>query len=192
MWNTKDIIADKITLEGILKNTTEFDIYSFYLSEDVQMGKAISSPFREDRNPSFVFFKGTSDNKLMWHDFATGESGDVVRFIKQLYDITYNKALKKIHDDILSKKISFSTKGIKITEDLKSVKTIISIKRKNFTTADDQYWGQYGLDRKTLKFFEVYPISNYRVNDEPKPYTYTKEQKIEFHLYFLIFLSNFF
>ena len=81
-WNTKDIIAEEVTLENILKYTTEFDLYSFYLSEEVQLGRAISSPFREDKNPSFVFFKGSTDNKLMWHDFATGDSGDIVVFVR--------------------------------------------------------------------------------------------------------------
>ena len=175
-WNTKDIIADQITLDSILKCTTEFDLYSFYLGEELQIGQAISSPFREDKNPSFVFFKGTTDNKLMWHDFATGDSGDIVSFVRQIFNLTYKGALQKMYEATLNKKVSFSTKGINIAEDLKSVKTIISIKRKNFTVTDDQYWGQFGLDRTNLKFFEVYPISAFWVNDEPQPYTYTKEQ----------------
>ena len=174
-WNTKDIVADEITLESILKNTTEFDLYSFYLSENIQVGRAISSPFRDDKNPSFVFFKG-DNNKLMWHDFATGDSGDIVSYVREVFKLTYKEALEKIHDDVKSKKISFSLKGIDITEDLKTVKTIISIKRKNFTVTDDEFWGQFGLDREDLKFFDVYPISHFWVNDDPQPYTYTKEQ----------------
>jgi len=68
IWNTKDIIEDKLSLDKILKKTTEFDLYSFYLGKNIELGKATSSPFREDRNPSFVFFKSKTDNTLMWHD----------------------------------------------------------------------------------------------------------------------------
>ena len=173
-WKTKDI-TDELSLEGILKKTTEFDLYSYYLGENIQLGRAISSPFRDDNNPSFVFFKGKTDNKLMWHDFATGDSGDIVKFVRDIFNFTYNKALKKIYEDVCKNKISFSVQGISVAKDLKSVKTIISIKRKNFTKTDNDYWGQYGLDRNDLKFFEVYPISHFWINETPQPYTYTKK-----------------
>jgi len=175
-WNTKNIADDKLSIESILKKTTEFDLYSFYLGENIQLGRAISSPFREDNNPSFVFFKGTTDNKLMWHDFATGDSGDIILFVRSVFQLTYGKALEKISKDVIENKLSFTTQGISVEKDLKSVKTIISIKRKNFTSTDDEYWGQYGLDRNDLKHFEAYPISHFWINNEPQPYTYTKEQ----------------
>jgi len=172
-WKTKEVI-EECTLEEILKRTTEFDLYSYYLGEEIDLGKPISSPFREDKHPSFVFFKAKDNNRLMWHDFATSESGDIVKFIQLIFEHTYPKALKQISSDLPN--IGFSVKGVATTEDLKHIKTIISIKRKNFTTTDDEYWGQYGIDREILRHFEVFPISHYWVNDELKPHSYTKNQ----------------
>ena len=176
-WKTKTVVEGN-TLNDVLKKTTEFDLYSFYLGETIQFGKAISSPFREDKNPSFVFFKGNNGIKLKWHDFATGDSGDIVNFVQSVFNLTPGKALKRIRDDVSIGKITFTTRGISITEDLKTTKTIISIKRKNFTTIDDEYWGQYGLDRDDLRHFNVYPISHFWINDQPQPYSYGKKQPI--------------
>ncbi len=175
IWKTKDII-EECTLEEILKRTTQFDLYSFYLGESIDLGKPISSPFREDNHPSFVFFKGKSDNKLMYHDYATSETGDIVGFVRAVFKLTYKKAIRKIYNDVSNGKVTFSTKGISVAEDLKSIKTILSIKRKNFTKTDDDYWGQFGIDRDILRHFEVFPISHYWVNDELKPHTYSKMQ----------------
>jgi hypothetical protein len=47
------------------------------LGLDGSPGKICSSPFRTDDNPSFGLF---ADN-TRWHDFGTGETGDVIDFV---------------------------------------------------------------------------------------------------------------
>lgn len=41
--------------------------------------RSCRSPFREDRKPSFSI----SSDDLLWHDFGTGEGGDVVSFVQK-------------------------------------------------------------------------------------------------------------
>jgi CHC2 zinc finger len=43
---------------------------------DGSPGKLCSSPFREDKNPSF----SVNENGTLWHDFATDEDGDQIDF----------------------------------------------------------------------------------------------------------------
>ena len=50
------------------------------------------SPFREDRNPSFSIF---ADGRG-WHDFATGEKGDVVSFVKRATACTDAEAIRRV------------------------------------------------------------------------------------------------
>jgi len=50
-----------------------------------------SSPFREDRNPSFSI----TDDRL-WHDFATGEGGDVVDFVQRACGCTDAEAIRRV------------------------------------------------------------------------------------------------
>ena len=50
------------------------------------------SPFREDRNPSFSIF---ADGRG-WKDFATGEGGDVVSFVKRATACTDAEAIRRV------------------------------------------------------------------------------------------------
>lgn len=50
------------------------------------------SPFREDRHPSFSIF---ADDRG-WHDFATGEKGDVVSFVKRATACTDAEAIRRV------------------------------------------------------------------------------------------------
>ena len=50
------------------------------------------SPFREDRHPSFSIF---ADGRG-WHDFATGEGGDVVSFVKSATGSTDAEAIRRV------------------------------------------------------------------------------------------------
>ena len=53
--------------------------------------RVCSSPFREDRNPSFSI----TDDRL-WHDFTTGEGGDVVDFIQRATNCTKAEAIRRV------------------------------------------------------------------------------------------------
>lgn len=50
------------------------------------------SPFREDRHPSFSI---SADGRL-WHDFAEGEGGDVVSFVKCATACTAAEAIRRV------------------------------------------------------------------------------------------------
>ncbi len=59
-----------------------------------QPGKCVPSPFREDRSPSFsVFEDGTR-----WKDFATGDGGDVVDFVKLALNASTAEAIRWVKD----------------------------------------------------------------------------------------------
>ena len=55
-----------------------------------QPAKACKSPFREERNPSFSVF----NEGQRWHDFASGESGDVVDLIARARGISAKEAAR--------------------------------------------------------------------------------------------------
>jgi len=50
------------------------------------------SPFRQERTPSFI----VSPSKKIWHDFGTGEGGDVFEFVARMENISRFEALKKL------------------------------------------------------------------------------------------------
>lgn len=167
-------IVEEINEEEILKRTTEYDIYSFYMPNKFEIGRITRSPFRRDDHPSFGIFKASKTGSLLFKDQATGQVGNCFKFVSILFDINYGKALQKIWDDIIQKEI-VSELGIKIRDYYKNKKTIVSVKRKNFTKTDDEYWSQYYIDRELLKKYDVSPIQKFWVNEFISKFTYTKE-----------------
>ena len=178
MYSTKDVV-ERITLEEILKRTTEYDIYRYYIGKNFKIGHIMSSPLRADNNPSFGIFKSSKSGELLFKDHATGESGNCIKFLMLLYEtrgdrITYNKALKIIWQEVVTHKLYRSELGLKINE-YKAYGKDIAIKRKPFCTVDDEYWGQYHIDRDTLNEFNVVPISMFWIDGHKSPFTYKED-----------------
>ena len=174
-----DKVLDVLSLEEILKHITEYDIYSYYLGSKFEVGKIMSSPFRQDLKPSFGIFKSNGGSTLLWKDQGTGECGNVVTFVKKLKDLyKTTQALKLIWSEVVKGDLKPTKQGKEITEIYKSVKTIISVKRRNFTEGDDVYWSKYGISRATLKKYEVSPISYYWINDVQQTVGYTKDDPL--------------
>lgn len=162
MYNT-NLVPVRISLDYIRQFLSDLDIYSYYAKQKVTPNVAISSPFRSDTNPSWSVFRSNGDG-YMYKDFATGESGNVVKFVQTLEGVSYKAALDKIwHDLILIKQPKRLTVKAE-SEVIGGGNKIIEIKRKNFTKTDDSYWGQYGITRDILKEFNVYPINYFWVD----------------------------
>jgi hypothetical protein len=165
-------------LKDLLKLTTEYDIYSFYIGNQFKIGKVMRSPLREDIHPSFGIFKSSIRGNLMWKDQATGKAGNVVQFVSEKFNITYQEALNKIMSDIETGNIITTKEGENIRDTYKKTKTIISIQKKNFTEIDDEYWEQYFITREILKKHNVYPILTFWTNDIPSSLFYSKKNPL--------------
>jgi len=93
---TTDNIVEQITPEEIFKRTTEYDIYSYYMPFKFKIGSIMSSPFREDKHPSFGIFKDKRSSALLFKDQATNVSGDCIKFVRLLFQLTFKQALEQI------------------------------------------------------------------------------------------------
>jgi hypothetical protein len=172
MYNTKQA-EDNITLDKILKLVDDYFIYCYYLGRVVPINKPISSPLRNDKNPSWSLHR---DKKgvLRYKDFATGESGNIIDFVRKSESLGYREALKKIWKDVILKKhVSLR----KVTDPLVKAQseetTIIRIKKKNFTEKDLLFWSKYHITKDTLKLYEVHPIYTFWLNETQSSFYYT-------------------
>ncbi len=50
------------------------------------------SPFKQERTPSFI----VSPEKNIWHDFSTGEGGDVFSFVMKMEGVSFSEALEML------------------------------------------------------------------------------------------------
>jgi len=171
--NTEHIV-EQINEEEILKRTTEYDIYSFYMPKNFEIGRIMSSPFRDDLHPSFGIFKSSKTGALLFKDQATGDVGNCFKFVSLLFNLKYGPAITKIWEEVVTKGV-ISPQGVEIRDYYKNKKTIVSVKRKNFTKTDDEYWGQYGITRDMLKKYDVFPIQRFWVNEFISKFEYTED-----------------
>ena len=163
-------VALELTKENVLQFLTPDYIYRYYLGKKLVYNKAFSSPFRVDRNPSFMI----SNKTHYFTDFATGDSGDCFTFVKKLYNINFNSALKQIvydlgiagHFNIPVKSIKNTKKAI-IIEDL-GIETLgranIRVKTRKFEPYDLEYWNCQGISLKYLKIGGIYALDYFYIN----------------------------
>lgn len=61
------------------------------------LGQLIISPLRHENTPSFRVFIGSNGNQ-MWHDFGSGQSGDVVKLHMLMESCNFRTALGELTD----------------------------------------------------------------------------------------------
>lgn len=157
--------------ENLFKKTTSYNIFRHYVGE-FRLGKAISSPLREDKHPSFTINVNKATGEFFFDDKVLG-GGDSINFIMRLYGINFREALLKIVKElgladefILSeeeRKGKISDKKIEYKVDIKKLikdsEVEIDVKSRVWTKDDVYFWKKFGITRKTLEKYNVSPIS---------------------------------
>lgn len=167
----------------ILERVSPLSIFEKYFGSEIILGKKYQSPFRKDRDPSFVFFEGKS--KLRFFDFSTGKTGDCFDFLIALYQLPFKDILKMINQDfnlglgggegVVANKITNpSTK--------KRKEKLFQVKIQPFGEADLKYWATFGITEEILKKYRVYSLREVWLNKELLA-SYSEEDPI-FGLYF--------
>ena len=181
----------QLSKEAVLKKISEYQIFSYYLGRDFKSGIVMNSPFRQDDKPSFSLFtdkRGT----IRYKDFGTGESGDCFSFIQKKFNIHFFDALIQINSDF-NLELMYSQYGYKSREytgyrtDIKQLnfvpKRSINVKTQAFTFVDENYWGQYGIDKNLLKIYNVFSCKCVFVGDRTVA-TYVNNNPIYGYLFY--------
>lgn len=157
-----------ITKEDILKHVTQEEVFSFYMGEDIKHLGVFHSPLREDNIPSFaLYFHKHNRNTLMFKDFATQDCGDFVVLVMKIFNLTYNEALKKIATDFKLGDFNIQAKSntVTYTRLVQKDRVKLGIKIRSWEVRDKNYWTSFGISKKTLQKFNVFPISYIFYND---------------------------
>jgi hypothetical protein len=171
MYGTKIV---ELCEEEILDRINCLDIFSYYIGDDFKMGRAIKSPLRKDRSPSFTVFKHSS-GKYFYKDFSTGDSGDCFTFLTRMYSATRFTTYRMVDNDF-QLGISLTTfakptkqeYGVhnKKFEDIEDSCTTIKIKSRSWNNKEDkQFWSKYGICCSILNKYNVKPAKYVWVND---------------------------
>lgn len=154
--------SERINSESILKNFSELDILAHYFNIN-SLPILINSPIREDKKASFSIYS-PDGIKVVFHDFATGESGNVFALLSKVWNINYYDTLLKIDNEMNRTINKMNVKHITKTTFVKS-KTNVNVKIRRYEQHDLDFWAQFGISKEWLKFGEIYPISHIFFND---------------------------
>jgi len=163
-----------IKIEDIYKYANDYQIFKHYLPDGYEPGDgSVCSPLRNDNIPSFSVFYGTRNQKYMYKDFSTGESGDCIVFVRKLFEahgqiLTYNETLIQIIKDLNLPLLKFSDnlksevkqRVLPRTKPKTSSKSKIKlgINARNWQKQDKIFWTQFGITKNTLEYYNVKPV----------------------------------
>lgn len=166
-----------ITTDAVLSKVSEYDIFKYYMPHQFNLNDVTYSPFREERNPSFLI--GDKHGRLTFIDFAdTSKRGSCFDFVMMLFHLRELKdALEMIDRDFgLGFKVHTRTKEYKriISEYQQPIKaakvyTNVQVITKKFTKEELAYWNQYHIDIEDLKANNVYSLSKVYLNKQLVP-----------------------
>lgn len=176
--------------ESILDKISEYDIFRYYMPiKDWKLNVVTFSPFRQERNPSFLI--GNKHGRLSFIDFAdTTKRGDCFTFVQQLHN------LASIRDVLLMIDRDFGL-GIRTGESTGEYKTItaaykqpadlgkryslIQVVTRKFTQEELAYWNQYHQDIQDLRDNQIYSIKTLYFNKQKFP---LKETELRFGYFY--------
>jgi hypothetical protein len=141
--------------DTILRSVDDLDIFYKYLGGEIPLGKAIKSPIRDEKNPSFNIYRA-KNGRIYYNDFA-GSRGDCFDFVKNIYGVSFPDAVKIIAGDFgITSRSRIKRKRIK------KIPKLILQKRKEVSyieRAGDpyefDYWNQYGIFKHHLDSYLI-------------------------------------
>ena len=167
-------IKTLLTRDNILRRANEYDIYRFYLGQDLKIGRAIHSPFRDENNPSFSI-NVSKDGSILHVDYGDSEKrGDCVEFVMQLFNLTFRDALNRIDSDmqlgITNKK---GTQFVKAEAPIgfihKEPPAFIQVITKAFTVEELEYWKMFEINLDDLVKENVFSVKKAFLNRQRMP-----------------------
>ena len=159
--------------DEILSRVTCLDIFSYYIGKDFKYGRAMCSPLRKDKSPSFTIFKHNS-GKFFFKDFSTGDTGDCFTFLTKMFGLKRFDTYRLVDNDfqlgISTKSFRAPTKQyvgkhVKELENIEDSSTTIQIKSRPWNSKEDKtFWSKYGICCNILNKFHVQPAEHVWVN----------------------------
>lgn len=158
------MLSNKRNDLDIIKNEIgDHAIYSTYVS-GLKLNKAMLSPFRKERRPSFVVKVGT-DGSYYHKDYGDDKyKGGPIALVMQLYNLTYGQALRKIVEDFNKGGVVISTPSSLNEKPKPKQQCVIVAETRPFTILDLDYWKDYGISEEDLQKENIYSILSFTLD----------------------------
>ena len=145
------------------RRMNEIEIYERIMGHPIKLSHLYKSPFRPETRPSLSFFRHRS-GYIKWKDFGSGEpAGNIYDFVGKYINSTNIEAIKMFIYGSSTQDNAYKERKIyKLTP---RKETNLEIKTKRWEQRELDYWLQFGIDKQSLKKFNVFPLQHYYIND---------------------------
>lgn len=175
------IVGDKrilLTPEAILQKISEYDIFRYYMpTKDWKLNKLTLSPFRNEKNPSFII--GNKKGYLTFMDFGdASKCGNCFIFVKLMFNLrSFHDVLMLIDRDFGLGIMSTENTGVytAITKEYRQPESLgkryclIQVVTRKFTKEELAYWNRYHQSIDDLRENNVYSIKTLYLNKSRFP-----------------------
>jgi len=168
-----------ITKEEILQQIDPQDIFLKFLGlTEIPRGN-ISSPFAQDKNPSFKIYPETNTFKC----FSTGNQGDVFQLVASLNNLdcktNFTEVLSIIKEEMLLNTSKTNLQSLKVSKPKPNVpvatdpkKVVLNIEEKPMAGGSLFFWENLGVNETTLDNYNVKAIQSFTFyNTKREAYT---------------------
>jgi len=164
-----------LTPELILDKISEYDIFKYYMpNSDWEPNVVTFSPFRNERNPSFVI--GNKHGRLTFIDFAdTSKRGSCFDFVRMMFNLKDLREVLALIDkdfglgftrdtrtEVYKYIVNQYIQPVKAPKIYSNIQVIV----KSFTNEELAYWNQYHQSLDDLKANNIYSISKVYLNKQ--------------------------
>lgn len=160
-----------ISLSDIFSRFTEAEVLNAVFPQITSLPFSMCSPFRTDKHPSFYIYMSDGGH-IYYKDFGdSSDKGSLMDLLCKYWNCTFNQSLAKIGSLLISgKDVTIKPRQIKtLTRRESDQLSKIEIKIRPWKEYDFEYWSSYGIDKKWLKYAEIYPISHKIVTKKESP-----------------------
>ena len=165
--------SSSISKAEVFARFSETQVLSKVFPQITHIPCRINSPLRVDKHPSFSIYMG-SNNHIYYKDFGdSSEKGSLLDLLCKYWNCTFSQCLDKICAIMIDAKCDDLTvrPTIKtLTRKDVSQNTKIQVVVRPWQDYDIEYWKNYGIELKWLKYAKVSPIS-YKIITKKDPET---------------------
>lgn len=108
-----------------------------------------------ERTPSMCIYYANGGYKFK--DFSSGQQGDAINLVQNLFGLSYNRACDQIVMDYTKQGENYEEPEIKKVEKFK----VTSHTKRNWNVMDAKFWTQFGIGSTMLEKYNIYPLDEY-------------------------------
>lgn len=157
--------TEHISKEHLLQLTEQGKkVYEMYLGRITR--QAMKRPWGEDKHPSFGVWQAP-DGEWMWKDQARDESGDCVKFVQKLFNLSFGGAIDRVVND-LKLDVNLIVEQTPQTKEYRERQNYshIACKVMKFKQRHHQFWNVVGVTESICKKFNCYAVKELAINHQ--------------------------